>query len=1117
MDHSRWLTKRKGKYDFRFRNYYTRSIMRTIETLNNQYISEKDHQETLSILLTVISDGESKHVTPDSVSGPLRLISDFISNPDNDRYPMLRDALSVGECFLDSFSAIQAYRVHMSSLNQKDDTDISSTISEAKIIQKRFEEAKENFRVRYSCVIDSLDSLYEALLLSLKNAQSAEQEKLDNLRERARQLMTDQLSSSLRIQDPVPDIKEPPEKILAARLPQKNKLAEILRDIGIKTIFKNILLDMHNQGNMIITTPIDCIEDKQIDEFLLSYIFRFIESFPLGSVNVHIFDENTKYVFKRLHNCFQDEKNGEIAKRNIQIHTSLNELTVIRDIICEDVFRKTSLEVPDLYAIHKVDHSDPFNLIVLRDGILDGNGYAAAEVLDTIRYLTDPSEIAHKCGIRFLILDNSASYEKNITASSKQYLDAINANCELKLGYNRQSGFSYEGKSVDVLHIEDNVDAFVQVRSMMLVDAINKKEKTRISIEDVAAAEIVQDPGNIMYIPVGKAGGEIIDLPLSCKDVGGSVAGQCIGYMVIGQSGSGKSSFFHSLVLNGCMKYSPKDLQFWLLDFKNGGASSKYSNSGIPHIKIIAENNKIDDALCLFQMILEEMERRNKLFNRNFTDNIIEYNQKAIENNLEYLPRIIIAIDEVQEIFREDNAAVLKNLISAISSRMRSSGMHFVMVAQNLSEGKSYMLKESFMPSATGRISFRVAQDVLRDSGYGDDFIQRKQEIADLKAGEAYISYGSGTIKKVKMAFASTDEMSQRIFVEILQKHKDFKSLKPKVIGSKKRLSLLSDRQGVQGNYTDVFAELKTVNGIYDAMIGEDVYRMNPFHIQFSQHENSSVLLLGSDRQMSSSMCASIAISLIKQDLQIHLFNGDRAKISDGYNLAPHPFMYICQKLSSVKETVHNHRLDQLKDVVKEMYVEYLKRQAEAQKADEELLFPASVLIVNDLFGIESFINNEIIENNENTGAKQSAGIGGFDFNYDIFAAEPLPQSQNAEQFREGIQNIITTLLKNGYRYNIHVVLAVKGDPSIWRTGRNATNINNVLLFNNTEYADQIENSYYLKEMLKNISSDEGEETIAVWVNRKSFSKIRPIIYSLSNPDEINALDDLIDRQEKQE
>ena len=122
-----------------------------------------------------------------------------------------------------------------------------------------------------------------------------------------------------------------------------------------------------------------------------------------------------------------------------------------------------------------------------------------------------------------------------------------------------------------------------------------------------------------------------------------------------------------------------------------------------------------------------------------------------------------------------------------------------------------------------------------------------------------------------------------------------------------------------------------------------------------------------------------------------------------------------------------------------------------------------------------------------------------------------MPETRReAGQFRESIQNIMNALLKNGYRYNLHIVLAIKGDPSTWRNLHIVSEINNVVLFNDTGYAAQIENAYYLKEMLKNISNDVEEETMAVCSSKKSFSKIRPIIYKMSKQDEKDALDKLI-------
>ena len=221
--------------------------------------------------------------------------------------------------------------------------------------------------------------------------------------------------------------------------------------------------------------------------------------------------------------------------------------------------------------------------------------------------------------------------------------------------------------------------------------------------------------------------------------------------------------------------------------------------------------------------------------------------------------------------------------------------------------------------------------------------------------------------------------------------------------------------------------------------------------------------------------------------------------------------MYLCQNIGESGSRLQSYRLDQLKDVVKEMYSEFLGRQAIVQRTDDEdPVFSPIILIVNDLFGIESFINNEIIENSSDELTVQVSRLGGFDLDYGIFENQTTPSSQKEGQFREGIQNIVSTIVKNGYRYNLHIVLAIKGDPSTWRTGRYVTGINNIILFNDTEYADQIENSYYLKEMLKNISNNGVAETVAVWSGRKSFSKIRPVIYQMSDQQEREALHSLI-------
>lgn len=1083
--------------------------MNTIDSLNARYVDLGNMQKVLSKVQEAVN-AEQRNFSASATERFLRslsLITQRLSSTICATFPFLSDTIAISQKYQRCLSAISGYKEVLLKVKTSASVEKNAVVAAAntlKAAQAEFDRSNTAFQKKYRVPIDSVDTMNSALCQAIHAALSCLNEEMAKLLGEAKAIMAHEVGIELDRGTNIVQRNQLPNEMLVARSASKRTPCAILHDSGITYSYENIVNNIRNSGNVLIKTSFANMSDDAIDAFIAAYIIRYIESFPLGSVNVHIVDNNASFLYKRLRNSFLAEDVGETASKVVRLYSTMDVVSNFQEVVCDDISKK----IPsghDLYTIYKNDQTDAFNLIVLRDGLVNNSGYAQPEILDAVRVLSKINGEGHMCGVRFLIVDDSGSFEKSLNEPIRLMLTGIHKNCELQFEYTEDQ-FVHQGKPVEVLRIPGNVDGYVQERSQAIAHVLASKERAHVTLDEVADKDADSHNDSIMYIPVGKSGTEAIRLPLSCKDDRGSVAGQCIGYMAIGQSGSGKSSFFHSLVLNGCMKYSPRDLQFWLLDFKYGGASSKYRHSGIPHIRIIAENNKIDDALCLFQMILEEMERRNKAFKQCFVDNIVDYNRIAEQTEaLEYFPRVVIAIDEIQEIFREDSASVLQKLIASISVRMRSAGMHFVMVAQNLAEGKAYMLKEAFLSSASGRICFRVAQNIPRDSGFPEEFAQRKQEITELKTGEAYVSYGKGTIKKVKMAYASPEEMSTKYFAEICAKYPEYAGMKPLVIGSKQRLLINHPVQKAAGTYFDAISKLNPTKGTYSAIIGEDAYRMTPMYLRFSQYENSAVMLLGNSKEISSSLCTSIAAALTAQGGRVHLLNGDRTPIQDDFESYVHPFMHFCQQVSLNKPNASNYRLSELGDVLKKLYTEYLRRQAETQKADDVPAFDAEFLIINDLFGIESFASNDYVENSTSSDAAPVRTFG-----RDLFARMEASSAQRGSQFKENIQSIMATLVKNGYRYNIHVVLAIKGDPSAWRNFRVTSEVNNLVLFNTTQFADHIENSYYLKEMLRNIASEDGNETMAVWASKRGFSKVRPIIYKMSVPAECERLDALI-------
>ena len=71
-------------------------------------------------------------------------------------------------------------------------------------------------------------------------------------------------------------------------------------------------------------------------------------------------------------------------------------------------------------------------------------------------------------------------------------------------------------------------------------------------------------PSELIEIPIGKNGGEIHSLRFD------TTGGNSPHALIIGGTGSGKSNLLHAIILSGAYRYSPRDLQIYLIDFKGG-------------------------------------------------------------------------------------------------------------------------------------------------------------------------------------------------------------------------------------------------------------------------------------------------------------------------------------------------------------------------------------------------------------------------------------------------------------------------------------------------------------------------------------------------------------------
>ncbi|MBN2291634.1 MAG: AAA family ATPase, partial [Pirellulales bacterium] len=196
-------------------------------------------------------------------------------------------------------------------------------------------------------------------------------------------------------------------------------------------------------------------------------------------------------------------------------------------------------------------------------------------------------------------------------------------------------------------------------------------------------------------VPLGRAGA----MKLQHLALGRGTAQHVL---VSGKTGSGKSNLLHAIITNVALWYGPEEVELYLVDFKKGVEFKAYSQNELPHARVIAIESEREFGQSVLESLDAELKRRGDIFRELGVQNLTAYRKARPD---EVMPRVLLVIDEFQELFVEDdriaqNAALL---LDRLVRQGRAFGMHVLLGSQTLAGSYS-------LPRATiGQMAVRIA------------------------------------------------------------------------------------------------------------------------------------------------------------------------------------------------------------------------------------------------------------------------------------------------------------------------------------------------------------------------------------------------------------------------
>ena len=817
------------------------------------------------------------------------------------------------------------------------------------------------------------------------------------------------------------------------------------------------ILDLKTCGNVLLNIDEEVYSDATSD-FVNQLIMQFLLSVPANRINFCLVDVENHMNFSRFKSLTKinnDILMNGIIRDDRQLENTIKDIEQIMYKIDDDVLSYNN--VPNIFEYNNRYEANPQNIHVFvlvnaPSGLRD----------DMAKRINKILQGGNRAGIFTIIINNkkatlSPSFKDaeyaNFLATVRKHSHVFNKVGNTFTLEMEQKNFFVPSSNIPMDGLQGIIDNMKVAGEKTLNTVVPLSAMFQETDSAIASPTGIPSYAAVLDIPIGARGGEVQNLLLKTTGDGSAHA------VIIGGTGSGKSNLLHTIILSACYKYSPEELNLYIVDFKGGVEFEYYEANKIiekqlPHIKLTGLTSDLEDGVSILSNLHKELRRREEEFKRNQVEDITQY--VALGKKI---PRLFVIIDEIQELFEQDDRLGQKalDILRELFKKGRAFGINILWASQNVP--KTPGLKDKVLSQIGNRISLRLnepddALDIKIDPKAVKNLNRPEKGLGVIND----IRYGNDCVE-FRVAFAESSANRQKYSAMILDKWRSVTARMPYqplyIVGDDTEPSPM----GGSTIYTSKPTQADVVSKAYESytlQLGQDYVTGKPFDLNLSLMENKqNLLMVGHDAEILRDAMGYSLLSIILNQLtnadcrgtstKIHCANGDIVtpkNANDLFNVLRNDFAPIMNNASTTGALI---------DCIRDVYKIYKQRAADADSCEVATAYPPEFVVIHSLQRYVDLINeNPVLQLTE--AAPQaapkpvsSAPINSLAFAADCFASASSAPVTSADAGKKNMPASIALcaalneLLDRGGKYNIHFVISVD-DPLALTALKNGLN-----------------------------------------------------------------------------